>query len=222
MRQTLIQTWSDPFVYSNINLLPVIDSEMFARENDAEYFMNHSGQKYISPMLSQLLEMSGTTVLSEQHKQLVHYIIRSKFINKWRVLYEYIHKTDDYNPLNNYNIKQVETPDITYNTTDTFKYKNTRTNSDTTDNDVFGFNSSTAVNADKITRNVTVTDERLPDDNIDTREKTETGTRTTTREGINGNFTEQQLLTQEIELRKNIFLNIVYNDLDSVLTLSTY
>lgn len=68
------------------------------------------------------------------------------------------------------------------------------------------------------------------EDNVDTRtqtqtgyrERTETGKRTLTRSGNIGVTTSQQMIESEIKLREWNFIEQVYKDIDSVLTLGVY
>lgn len=42
------------------------------------------------------------------------------------------------------------------------------------------------------------------------------------RTGLSGNNTNQELIIQELELRKTLFLDIVMDDIDSAIALSCY
>lgn len=99
-----------------------------------------------------------------------------------------------------------------YNNTQTTESEKTAEQNDTTTNEtaVFAFDSGT-----------TATD---TDTDTSTREATQTNTDTTTvtSSGNNGNVATQDLITKEIELRKNSFILLVINDTQAVITLDIY
>lgn len=204
------------------NLLPLINNEWFSTVHDLEYFLGYSGNKFASPFLLNLLRYEGTDIVTPAIRVQIAEVIKSKFETKWNILYTNIFNNEEYQPLNNYNIKQVETPDMVYTKNETTKFMNTRSITDSTDDGIYGFNSSTASLSDTTTKTSTITDTQDPDDNLVEEERKENGTRTTERSGINGNNTQQELAMKEIELRKHNFYDIVYQDLDTVLCLSIY
>lgn len=124
----------------------------------------------------------------------------------------------EYAPLENYNMTQEETPDITI--TD---HAETNTNMETSgdsDASVYGFNSATAVPASEGSSSQTTTGDK--DDNYTDATHTETGTRTLTRSGNIGVTTSQQMLQAEIELRKFDFMEQIYAYFDKVMVRSVY
>ena len=102
------------------------------------------------------------------------------------------------------------------------------TNSETNENekdltDTRTYNSVTDTNTQNLTEQGTqnLTDQTTKNltDNMDGQKDTE---RELTRSGNIGVTTTQQMLTSEIELRKWLYYNSVFNDIDSILTLSIY
>lgn len=209
-------------IEDGLSLLSLINDEWFSDVNDIEYFLGHSGNKFASPFLLNLLSFQGTDIVTPLVRNQIVEVIKAKFETKWNILYTNIFNNEEYQPLNNYNIKQVETPNMTYTKNETTKFKNTRSIEDSTDDSIYGFNSQTASPSDTTTKTSTITDTQNPNDNLVEEERTENGTRTTDRSGINGNNTQQELAMKEIELRKHNFYDIVYNDIDTVLCLSIY
>ena len=102
------------------------------------------------------------------------------------------------------------------------------TNSETNENekdltDTRTYNNLTDTNTQNLTEQGTqnLTDQTTKNltDNMDGQKDTE---RELTRSGNIGVTTTQQMLTSEIELRKWLYYNSVFNDIDSILTLSIY
>lgn len=124
----------------------------------------------------------------------------------------------DYSPLENYDMTQTETPNIT-RTTDTNVGSKTTTTSNN-DGSVYGFNSANEVPV--TSSDSTVTSEGLYADNHSHGTDTETGTRTLTRHGNIGVTTSQQMLESELNLRKFDFLERVLKAFEEVLFSKIY
>lgn len=185
---------------------------------DIEYYLNHSGDKFIAPMFEKLLSLDNVNVMEKLAK-----VIINKFQEKWNKLYTAFLDTE-YEPLENYNMEQVETPNITKGSTENTKTKvETETENDKTEVKTYGFNSVNPVPSGESERNGKVTVSGSKDDNETTRTETETGTRSLTRHGNIGVTTSQQMLQSEITLRTSYnFVEMLYKDVDSVLTLLVY
>ncbi len=191
-------------------------TESLAYHLDIDYYLTHSGGKELSGAFKRILDNS---VISDDDKLVyMAHIILNRFALKWEKLHDAI--TTDYNPLHNYDMEQVETPDIT-------KKKNvatnvtTETSDDDTTNKVRGFNSSSSsvVGESSHGATITVSGDKQNNEEIDT----ETGTRSLTRSGNIGVTTSQQMLQSEIDLRNNYnFMNQLMDDVDSVLCLLVY
>ena len=148
-----------------------------------------------------------------------------KFASKWdRIWYSL---TKDYNPLSNYDMEEKESYNTDkkkeVNTDTTTKMKTDQTTTDT--GYVNGFNSSNAVPKDK----KEVRTEALPNDNYTNvtgdaesnyeREygDAEDNYRHLEKSGNIGVRSNQELLEQELEVRKNNFLDIVFSDIQSTI-----
>lgn len=162
---------------------------------DNEYYLLRSYQKTISPLFEKLYKFNEESILGT-YAQLTS-IIYNKFGDKWARLYSALVETE-YNPIENYNSVEVE------NVASKITSKTKATN------DVYGFNSTDAVPS---TENGTETE---TGGNADENE------RQLTRSGNIGVTTTQQMLESEIELRKKNFYDILFKDVDTLLTIEVY
>ena len=181
---------------------------------DVEYYLNVSGEKIISPLVRKLLDDDGT--LSDGNKEGIVgiiYALKSPYWAKqWATL------SAQYNPIENYSMTETMTDDETVT-----EYGHTRERTDDLQNDqstsVYGFNdgddptpSGTATG----TNTGTVTDEDSGSDTV-------TRNYGLTRAGNIGVTTSQQMLQSERDLWKwNFFRDVVFPDLDEILTLRVY
>lgn len=124
-------------------------------------------------------------------------IIVAKFADKWNRLYDAF-ITTTYNPIDNYSMTESE------KTATKIKVNSSGTAG------TYGFNSDTAVPTGK--SDTETISEGNADDNI----------RTSTRTGNIGVTTSQQMLNSEIELRRWSFYEMLFDDVDSLCTLSVY
>ena len=192
----------------------------FALWLDKDYYLIHSSEKEISKAYERFIELQEDGKIVSALNEIANIII-GKYALTWNKIYTAI--TTDYEPLENYNMEQVETPDITHQRDSSENSNISTVSSGSNDNSTHGFNSSTAVDTDSITLGTTVTVSGDEDDNNRSETETETGTRTTTRHGNIGVTTSQQMLQSEIDLRNNFnFLNQIMDDVDSILCLLTY
>ena len=202
---------------------------------DFIYHYNYSGDKAVSPLINKYIKDNETASLPVpyhitlvQKKQLAD-ICYKLFQNKWEKLWAVV--KSQYNPIENYNMEQTETPSIyKTHTSDNYKITDTRTtNVDVTvdtNADTYGFNSENSVPVGYNSTH-TLADN---DDNIETTEReesgaytdSETGTRKLERNGNIGVTTNQQMLESEIKLWQWNFYENVFEDIDSVLTLPIY
>ena len=123
-------------------------------------------------------------------------IIFNRFSEKWDKTYQAMMM--EYNPINNYDMVESEKVNS--------KIKSTVG----TDTKAYGFGSSTPAPTDEASS--TSTTEGSKDDNF----------RELTRSGNIGVTTSAQLLEGEIEVRKNIFIESVMKDIDSIMCLEKY
>lgn len=192
-------------------------SELFSFINDdnkstldVDYYLSHSGLKLISNLYCNIER------LYPDDNPLTHLssIIIERFQDKWLRIYNALILTD-YKPLDNYNMVEVETPDLEEHRVTKVDSKVT-TNSKIND---YGFNSTSPVGVSDNTNTIEgVGDNNKTDDTI-----THTGERTLTRSGNIGVTTSQQMLESELKLRAlNNMRDIIFHDVDSVLCLSIY
>lgn len=200
-------------------------TQKLADEIDVEYYLNHSGQKTISPMFRTLIKVKTEddvvdypAVISKLAK-----IIADKFTDKWNKLYESF-INGEYNPLDNYNMEEVETPNLTHDSTEKTKTKiETETENEITEERVHGFNSTEPVPSGESEKNGKVTVSGGADDNEVSTISHDTGTRALKRHGNIGVTLAQRMLQAEIDLRTNFnFVDMLMKDVDSVLTLDIY
>lgn len=198
-------------------------SEEIAEYLDNEYYNFHSGDKDISKQYNRLIEKyneqfsSLTTAIQYANDNVINVLLH-KYANKWNRLYDAINI--DYSPLENYDMIQTETPDITKEKTVSTNVT-TETKDDVTETAINGFNSTNSVPQGKTTRNGSSTVSGNANDNVET--ETETGTRGLTRHGNIGVTTSQQMLSSEIDIRRNFnFFNEIMDDVDSIISLLVY
>lgn len=118
-----------------------------------------------------------------------------------------------YNPIENYDMEQVRTPNLTIDQ-DQDRKQDTKTDT-SGKTKVVPFNSTDATLTGESEGDLEVTEE-LTKNHIDTT-RTETGTDTLTRHGNIGVTTSQQMLQSELELRKLDFWKIIFRDIGRVM-----
>lgn len=184
-----------PFIWLDTSLALILDKD---------YYLVHSGNKWISRAFNRFIELEDDNIIADALSELANLII-SKFELSWNKIYSAINTV--YKPLENYDMEQKETPDITHT-------KNVKSDIKTS-NGIYGFNSDDLVPTTK----GETTGAKL--DNEETNK--ESGNRTLTRHGNIGVTTSQQMLQSEIDLRSNFnFMNQIMEDVDSILCLLVY
>ena len=258
---------TDGGVFSPMVSAPWADT-MSGTNLDILYLDGHSGERYCSNFINHRL--SDSDVLSSDNRTLIANILWAMFGIQWTRLWATM-KPVDYDPLTNYKMEETvegtesstrtpdltkgdtgtvqttgqdkRTPNLTRNGTGTVNDNGSATN--TNQNGIWGFNSSTSVpsdmsdgtatNENTTTRDLTETEtgtDTTDRTNTDTynRSYTETGTDTTagtssrklTRTGNIGTNTFQNLLQQERNIWMYDFFEQVFKDVDSVLTIPIY
>ena len=241
MKQKLIDVFSDPLTNGIFKYIQDISpsvpwaQDMDAATLDLEYIGNISGQKTISPLIKNVLLKDSTTgVLTDTQILQLATTVYKMFYLEWEK--EYNTFSLEYNPISNYDMTETETTEN--DRTNTTANTGTRTvagsgsvngtTSSQTDNNVYGFNSSVAVgdteNNISASNTTTSTDSHTTTDNLtETETGDETIERTLTRSGNIGVTTSQQMIESERELWLwNFFYNVVFPNVDRVLTLETY
>lgn len=126
----------------------------------------------------------------------IAHIVFTKFSDKWKRVYDAMMM--EYNPINNYDM--VENEKVNSKITSTIGVNNS----------THGFGSPTAAPTDE--GSSTTTTEGDAKDNV----------RELTRSGNIGVTTSAQLLAGELEVRKNLFIEEVMKDIDSIMCLKIY
>lgn len=176
----------------------------FALWLDKKYYLIRSGDKFISKQYERLIGLQEDELINDALIELANMII-GQFALSWNKIYDAINT--EYKPLENYDMEQKETPNITHT-----KNVNSKVQ---TDNGLYGFNSN-----DLVPQGQSETSGAKLD-NEETN--SETGTRDLTRHGNIGVTTSQQMLQSEIDLRSNFnFMNLIMGDVDSILCLMVY
>lgn len=219
---------------------------------DMDYIYNRSGFKTLSIMLKALYDgyvvddsgdlvelfngqrVTYDRVVTELDKQIINGVIFKKFHDKWKKLTDTL--SVQYDILKPFDIEMTEDRNNdnltsgggvtrTYNTTDS---STLGTETQTTETDSkFAFNSETDIPTDKsniLAQNSgtdTMSKSGTVGDDTDYHRLIEKE-RHYTRKGNIGNHTNQQLINEEREMLKFQIFDTIYDDLDSVLTLSKY
>ena len=208
-------------------------------------YMTRSGTKAISTLVEELLKqyplrhvineytLDEYYMISSQAQSNILAIIQSRFQTKWQKLYDTI--TAQYDALNPYDMT------INEETTDTLTSSGTnssnkldngsRTSNETIsgerDDSSYGFNSPQAVPTDESQNSSesSASDEISNSSTIETSNeytRSNPTTRELTRKGNIGNITKQELLEKERDVWQWQIWDVIFKDLDSVLTRSKY
>lgn len=221
-----------------------------ATDLDLLYHDMHSAERLAAPVVERYADLNDPRELSATQRLKLGALIYLKYGRKWERMWT-LNKIE-YNPIENYNMLEEETPDITKThggtttrgVSDDFELKVTTgtdtdvstTRFDETVESTFGFQSSTAVptGTGEVEGTTRTTGDSEHNKQTQTSEQTgttdetldytdtETGTRTLERSGNIGVTTSQQMAQSEIELWKWNFYDDVMSDIDSILTLSVY
>ena len=209
-------------------------SENISGTLDMEYFGNISGEKRVSPLIEKLLKADNSETLTTARVTQLAKIIFDLNGANWAK--EYATLDLEYNPISNYDMTETETASGTtsnekHNTGtvgDVRTESGTSSASGSSDNDIYGFNSSTAVNdtasetTSSATAQNTINDTRT-DNLTETDEGERSDERTLTRSGNIGVTTSQQMIQSERDLYLwNFFYNVVFPSVDKTLAIMTY
>ena len=217
------------------------DETVTAAILDFEYLYNFSGNKITAPAVDLNLGTDDKikTAAFNMLCEVAYMMFNKKWARNWAVL------TADYNPLNNYDMVETETPAEITHTLTPAETTTTDTPAETTrsmkppkvtaENDVSAFNSGSYEDSSKTTTTGDPNDkgtEELTVDSAATYEidvnsagsdvLTVQNDRELRRSGNIGVTSSVQLLQQDIDLWKWNFFYEVFRDIDSVFTISTY
>lgn len=209
---------TDGGLFVKLNALPVpwISDDISADVLDNAYFYNFSGQKTISPLLRRYL--NGAEKITDSQMVSLANIIYKIYSKNWNKLYATL--SLEYNPISNYDMTESETVENEKtNSREGSQSVNATTSGNSADN-VFGFNSSGAVGDSTTTTSATNSTTSTDSDSGSGTDNTE---RTLTRSGNIGVTTSQQMIESERDLwRWKFFFDVVFPDIDEVLTVATY
>ena len=201
-----------------------------------EYYTSYSGEKRISNFFEHILEtQSQYQIGGVGIYEIISKLILSKFGDKWAKIIPIFsinyNVEDGFVVTKEFQASNKDQADRSINSNSSQQNASKITNTDTESNthSVWGFNSQSPVesNKDDITRNSVSTG--LPTDNYNQSEYTETNGETKL---MNRNESESHkgrnepmssLIDKEISFRNNrILRNIIFDDIDSILTLGMY
>lgn len=210
---------------------------------DIGYVLQSSGDKPVSPFVHKLL--AGGDVLSSEAMSKVCSMLMALYGVNWSKLWATM--SLDYNPINNYDMTEEETVEGEHNDNDTTTAENTvngsvnnirqstvkSSNNDNGQSDVYGFNSAASVPATKNTVTNTSTDVENATDTGETAQTSNTTTavirggttaqtRQLTRKGNIGVTTTQQMIASERDVWMWRYFDMIFADIDKVLTLPIY
>lgn len=209
-----------------------------------DYIYVHSGKKFVNPMLEIFLKRIIDNKYGNYDYNVfedLSYMILRKYGKNWESIFIAYNK--EYNPLENYSMVETTVRDNTHKTTyDTTNSSSTSASSSSTgsesdstsassDNNVYGFNTSSAVptaTANGNNSSSKSTEDTTENSSSGTVSKTGDDTlkiddeETLTRSGNIGVTTSQQMLQSELELRKYDLIERIFNDIDKELCLSCY
>lgn len=181
---------------------------------DSDYNICHSGKKITSPLVDFFID-SETGKIDSTSLVLLANIIYTKYGVKWNKQWETMYF--EYDPISNYDMVEEMTDDETVHE---FGHgmAGSYTVNGTTEDKKAGFNSSDyQKDTQSVTQNTGSQSNTESGENVDTRNYT------LTRKGNIGVTTSQQMIESERNLWMwNFFEEIVYPDIDRVLTINMY
>lgn len=184
---------------------------------NTDYYISHSADKGISPLAQKMLDNGdGPESLSNLLANMCHNRFGSKWVHLWDAL------NADYNPLENYSMEEIRTPDLEDETTRNEKTDIVVDRDTSATSKYKGFNADEPVTVSQTDGSEDVETTGAKADNEATTTVSRTGTETTTRSGNIGVTTSQQMLESELKVRQYDFYRTVFEDIDSLLCLSIY
>ena len=194
---------------------------------DVLYVFQHSGDKYVVPLMKMFLDDDGK-LTAESLPEAANMAL-ALWKKKWTALWDVANA--EYDPIENYRLEEKETttPTVTETTTDamtgtdTTRTQGTAANNETA-NSVYGFNSTDPVPASLSSQKSdysagTTFGHTNTETKTFTNRKTE---RELERYGNVGVTTSQQMLQSSIELARWNFWLQVFEDLDATFCLDCY
>lgn len=209
---------------------------------DIEYIFSHSGEKPISVLLMNLLNkyviiqeheyvefdkkrITWNGMLHDLDKEIIQRILKVRYLTKWKRLWDTVVAKYDF--LSPYNMElndkgKVEDSGNTTNKEDSTRHNDNSYNG-SSQNSRWGYNSTDAVKDNKTDDNNSSNSDTFENKDINsTHSKTIIRDGTITRKGNIGNITLQQLTKEERDILQYQFIDVIYQDLDNVLTRNVY
>ena len=182
-----------------------------------DYYLSHSGDKYISPFVERLFNAGKT---ASEISSYVATICYNRFGEKWKKIYDAL--ITEYNPLENYSMEETRTPNLTDSDTENVGTSISSNRTTNANSKYKGFNADVPVTITTTdgSENSSTTGTKLA--NETSRTSTHTGTEKLTRAGNIGVTTSQMMLDSEFKVRQYDFYKELYNDIDSVMCLMIY
>lgn len=219
--------WVTKGIFSYLNALEVPwKNDVSANQLDIIYHGSRSGNKIIGSLIENYLD---NNTVSDDNKIIIAQAIYTIYIKNWNALYKTL--SLEYNPIENYSMTETENVQDTHkgtlesNGNNTNTYTETTLVNDTSNNQLWGFNSTDSVNSDKQTGDTTRDVESTMDSthkNTDRETKDITSDRTLKRSGNIGVTTSQQMIESERQLWLWNFFESVFSDIDKILVLKIY
>lgn len=219
--------WVTKGIFSYLNALEVPwKNDVSDNQLDIIYHGSRSGNKIIGSLIENYLD---NNTVSDDNKIIIAQAIYTIYIKNWNALYKTL--SLEYNPIENYSMTETENVQDTHkgtlesNGNNTNTYTETTLVSDTSNNQLWGFNSTDSVNSDKQTGDTTRDVESTMDSthkNTDRETKDITSDRTLKRSGNIGVTTSQQMIESERQLWLWNFFESVFSDIDKILVLKIY
>ena len=219
--------WITKGFFSYLNALEVPwKNDVSGNQLDIIYHGSRSGNKIIGSLIENYLD---NNTVSDDNKIIIAQAIYTIYIKNWNALYKTL--SLEYNPIENYSMTETENVQDTHkgtlesNGNNTNTYTETTLVNDTSNNQLWGFNSTDSVNSDKQTGDTTRDVESTMDSthkNTDRETKDITSDRTLKRSGNIGVTTSQQMIESERQLWLWNFFESVFSDIDKILVLKIY
>lgn len=219
--------WMTKGIFSYLNVLEVPwKNDVSGNQLDIIYHGSRSGNKIIGSLIENYLD---NNTVSDDNKIIIAQAIYTIYIKNWNALYKTL--SLEYNPIENYSMTETENVQDTHkgtlesNGNNTNTYTETTLVNDTSNNQLWGFNSTDSVNSDKQTGDTTRDVESTIDNthkNTDRETKDITSDRTLKRSGNIGVTTSQQMIESERQLWLWNFFESVFSDIDKILVLKIY
>ena len=176
------------------------EQELSALSTDYYY---RSLYRRTTTIVDHLYETNPSTFLANIAEHIAY-----RFGDNFQKLYA-VYFNGDYNPLHNYDMEEIRTPELDTTIDSDAKTKITTT----TELNQYGFNSTDPVPTDKNT----ATTEGEKNDNATHSKTEERGKDTLTRKGNIGVLSSQKLLIEELNLRKYDYWKEVFILIDKIL-----